>query len=41
MTNVILDISRYEHGLVQEEWAEWNKLAVMQQMGLIPAAAPA
>jgi steroid delta-isomerase-like uncharacterized protein len=39
MTNVILDLSRYEDGLVQEEWAEWNMLAVMQQMGLIPAAA--
>jgi steroid delta-isomerase-like uncharacterized protein len=36
-----IDISRYENGLVQEEWLEVNMLLMMQMLGVIPAAATA
>jgi predicted ester cyclase len=37
----VIDIIRYANGQAVEEWAEYNQLAMMQQLGLaqVPAAA--
>jgi predicted ester cyclase len=35
------DISRYENGLVKEEWLEINMLPMLQAMGAIPGTPPA
>ncbi len=36
-----IDISRYENGVVKEEWLEMNMLVMMQELGVIPAPAGA
>ena len=33
----VIDISRYENGLVKEEWTEYNPLVMAQQIGMMPA----
>jgi steroid delta-isomerase-like uncharacterized protein len=36
-----IDISRYENGVVKEEWLEMNMLVMLQELGVIPAPAGA
>jgi predicted ester cyclase len=36
-----LTLSRLENGKIVEEWSNWDTLGMLQQMGAVPAAAPA
>jgi steroid delta-isomerase-like uncharacterized protein len=31
-----ITISRFEHGLIAEDWASWNKVSVLHDLGIIP-----
>lgn len=33
-----ITISRFENGLIQEEWASWNKTSVLHALGILPIA---
>ena len=41
VSNEVIDIIGYGNGQAQEEWTEYNQLALMQQLGLVPAQAVA
>jgi steroid delta-isomerase-like uncharacterized protein len=36
-----MDFVRFENGKVVERWGAWDQLGMMQQLGVIPAEAPA
>ena len=36
-----MDFMRFENGKVVERWGAWDQLGMMQQLGVIPAEAPA
>jgi steroid delta-isomerase-like uncharacterized protein len=31
-----ITISRFDRGLIQEEWASWNKTSVLHTLGILP-----
>lgn len=33
-----ITISRFENGLIAEEWASWNKTSVLHSLGILPIA---
>jgi len=41
VTMMGMDFMRFENGKVTERWGQWDQLGMMQQLGVIPAEAPA
>jgi len=41
MDLVIIGMHRFENGKIAETWTSWDNLAVLTQLGLMPAAQPA
>lgn len=37
ITMTLIDINRFEHGLLVERWAEADMLGMLQQLGAVPA----